>query len=49
VGERLIRVVGLGAPSDVGGFVLGLSVSGEIARGINDANDCLLCLGIRLS
>lgn len=48
MGEKLIRVVGLGALSDVGGFVLGFSVSGEITNGISDAYVCLLDCETRL-
>ena len=42
VGEKLVRVVGFGALSDVGGFVLGLRVMGESGSGIRDGRSDLL-------
>ena len=36
VGEKLARVVGLGASRDIGGFVLGLRIGGDRASGVSD-------------
>jgi hypothetical protein len=40
VGEKLVRVVGLGAFNDSGGFVLGLSIGGESGRGVRVGKCC---------
>ena len=40
VGEKLARVVGLGASRDMGGFVLGFSIGGERGSGVSDEKFC---------
>ena len=40
-GEKFVRVVGFGAFRDMGGFELGLSVTGESGRGVSDEKGCL--------
>ena len=40
VGEKLVRVVGFGALSDSGGFVLGLSTGGDSGRGVRLGKCC---------
>jgi hypothetical protein len=39
-GEQFVRVVGFGALRDIGGFELGLSVTGESGRGVSDEKGC---------
>lgn len=39
-GEKLFRVVGFGALSDIGGFVLGLSIGGDSGRGTRLGRCC---------
>ena len=40
-GEKFVRVVGFGALRDIGGFELGLSVTGESGSGVSDEKGCL--------
>jgi hypothetical protein len=42
VGEKFLRVVGLGGFSDNGGLVLGFNVGGDSTRGVNEGRACLL-------
>jgi hypothetical protein len=41
VGEKFVRVVGFGALSDRGGFLLGLSIGGDNGNGVKLENGCL--------
>jgi hypothetical protein len=41
VGEKFLRVVGLGGFRDSGGLVLGFNVGGDSGKGVNEGRGCL--------